>query len=203
MVYSLLFSLPGTPVLFYGEEIGMGEDLRAEGRSAVRTPMQWTSEPSGGFSTAPADQLPGPVVQGRFGPEHVNVADQRRDPGSLLRFVQTLARRYRECPELGWGSLEVLEQPHRAVLAHTVTWDDGRLLAVHNLGPDPVRVPLVLPGTGPGDRLADLLVDGVGAVERAAADDRPLGPDGATELALDGHGYRWLRLVRPGDRRLL
>ena len=203
MVYSLLFSLPGTPVLFYGEEIGMGEDLRAEGRFAVRTPMQWTDEPSGGFSTAPADQFPGPVVQGRFAPEHVNVADQRRDPGSLLRFVQTLARRYRECPELGWGSLEVLDQPHRSVLAHTVTWDDGCLLALHNLGPDPVRVPLVLPGTGPGDRLADLLVDGVAAVEAAAAADRLLGPDGATELALDGHGYRWLRLVRPGDRRLL
>ncbi|MBA3294942.1 MAG: trehalose synthase, partial [Geodermatophilaceae bacterium] len=69
MVYSLLFSLPGTPVLFYGEEIGMGENLAAEGRYAVRTPMQWTDGRNGGFSTAVRSRLPGPVVEGGFGPE--------------------------------------------------------------------------------------------------------------------------------------
>jgi trehalose synthase len=87
MVYSLLFSLPGTPVLFYGEEIGMGEDLDAEGRLAVRTPMQWTSGRNGGFSTAAPGRLPGPVVSGGFAPEFVNVQDQRHDPESLLSFM--------------------------------------------------------------------------------------------------------------------
>ena len=112
MVYSLLFSLPGTPVLFYGEEIGMGEDLDLEGRMAVRTPMQWTSGRNGGFSAAQPRRLRRPVVTGGFAPEFVNVADQRHDPDSLLAFMKLLVRRYRESPELGWGKLTILDQPH-------------------------------------------------------------------------------------------
>src|SRR3712207_8442470 len=81
MVYSLMFSLPGTPVLFYGEEIGMGESLQAEGRLAVRTPMQWTAGRNGGFSTAPAAKLPGPVGEGGFAPAFVHVAHPRPRPG--------------------------------------------------------------------------------------------------------------------------
>ena len=80
MVYSLLFSLPGTPVLFYGEEIGMGEDLDAEGRLAVRTPMQWTAGRNGGFSRAAPSKLTRPVVEGGFSPEFVNVVP----PGQFL-----------------------------------------------------------------------------------------------------------------------
>jgi len=135
MVYSLLFSLPGTPVLFYGEEIGMGENLAAEGRLAVRTPMQWTDGKNGGFSTAAPSRLPGPVVEGGFAPEHVNVDAQRRDPDSLLHFMMLLIRRYRDCPELGWGRFEVLEQPHDSVLAHSCTWDDACLIRAGGAGP--------------------------------------------------------------------
>jgi len=193
MVYSLLFSLPGTPVLFYGEEIGMGEDLDAEGRLAVRTPMQWTSGRNGGFSTADPDRLPGPVVDGGFAPEFVNVADQRRDEDSLLSFTKLLIRRYRESPELGWGGFELLEQPHREVLAHLCSWDDGALVAVHNLGPEPRTVPLTLHGCDAGHRLEDLLV----------TQTTPVGEDGGVELTLDGYGYRWLRVVGPDDRRLV
>jgi trehalose synthase len=193
MVYSLLFSLPGTPVLFYGEEIGMGENLEAEGRLAVRTPMQWTSGLNGGFSTADPDRLPGPVVDGGFAPRFVNVADQRRDPESLLSFVTLLIRRYRESPELGWGAFTVLEQPHPEVLAHLCSWDDGALVAVHNLGPEPRSVPLVLEGCDSGHRLVDLLCDG----------EQPVDGDGGAELALEGYGYRWLRVVGPDSRRLV
>jgi trehalose synthase len=216
MVYSLLFTLPGTPVLFYGEEIGMGENLAADGRMAVRTPMQWTSGTNGGFSSAPRRTLSGPVVEGGFGPEHVNVADQRRDPDSLLAFVQLLVRRYRECPELGWATrAEILDQPHAAVLAHRCTWQDASMVALHNLGPEAVSVPLRLTDTvrepgeaGPADgtasrasgagddqdvRLVDLLQDG----------ETPVGPDGRVEIELPAYGYRWLRVVRPGARRLL
>ena len=192
MVYSLLFSLPGTPVLFYGEEIGMGENLAAEGRHAVRTPMQWSAERNGGFSTAAPSRLPNPVVEGGFGPEFVNVEAQRRDPDSLLAFMTKLVRRYRECPELGWGEFAVLDQPHRQVLAHTCTLDDACLLAVHNLAGEPVTVPLRLADLPPGTRLVDLLDDG-------SAD---VGDRGDVELALPAYGYRWLRVVRPGDRRL-
>jgi trehalose synthase len=193
MVYSLMFSLPGTPVLFYGEEIGMGENLAAEGRLAVRTPMQWTSERNGGFSTAAPSRLTAPVVEGGFAPEHVNVADQRRDPDSLLAFIALLIRRYRECPELGWAVFDLLDQPFPEVLAHLCSWDDGALVAVHNLGPEPRTVPLMLDGCDASHHLADLLVDGT----------TPLGEDGAFSVSLDGYGYRWLRVNRPGSRRLV
>jgi trehalose synthase len=193
MVYSLLFSLPGTPVLFYGEEIGMGEDLDVEGRLAVRTPMQWTSGRNGGFSNAEPRRLPGPVVSGGFSPEFVNVQDQRRDPNSLLSFMKLLIRRYRESPELGWGEFTVLEQPHREVLAHLCSWDDGALVAVHNLGAEPRTVPLTLADCDASHRLEDLLIPG----------STPVSDKGTVELALEGYGYRWLRIVGSDSRRLV
>jgi trehalose synthase len=193
MVYSLLFSLPGTPVLFYGEEIGMGENLSADGRSAVRTPMQWTAGRNGGFSDAAPSRLPGPVVRGGYGPEHVSVEAQRRDPDSLLHFVSLLVRRYREAPELGWGDLEVLAQPHRAVLAHRLSHDGASTVALHNLGEEGVTVPLRLRDVAAGTRLVDQLVDGT-----VDLDDK-----GRAAVDLEGYGYRWLRVVEPGDRRLV
>ena len=171
----------------------MGEDLRAEGRLAVRTPMQWTAGEGGGFSTAAADRLPGAVVEGAYGPDHVNVQDQRRDPGSLLGFVKHLVRRYRECPELGWGAFAVLDQPHRGVLAHSVTWEDACLVALHNLSAEPCTVPLQVPGAQEGDALVDLL-----SAYAAVA-----GPDGRVDVELGRYGHRWLRTSRPGDRRLV
>jgi glycosidase len=192
MVYSLLFSLPGTPVLFYGEEIGMGEELAAEGRSAVRTTMQWTAGRNGGFSSARRARLAAATVSDGFGPEHVNVESQRRDPESLLSFVSLLVRRYRESPELGWGDLEILDQPHRAVLAHRLTHDDTSTVAIHNLGPDACQVPLRLRDEPEGTVLVDQLCDGT----------TELDAKGRAEVDLDGYGYRWLRLVRPADRRL-
>jgi glycosidase len=194
MVYSLLFSLPGTPVMFYGEEIGMGENLAAEGRMAVRTPMQWTSGNNGGFSRAPKRKLSGPVPEDGYSPEHVNVADQRRDPDSLLNFVQLLVRRYRESPELGWTPrAEILSQPHPAVLAHRSTWGDGSTIAVHNLGPDAVTVPLRFADCDDTVELVDLLQDGTCTIDA----------EGRTDVDLPGYGYRWLRVVREGDRRLI
>ncbi|HUH07411.1 MAG TPA: alpha-amylase family protein, partial [Egibacteraceae bacterium] len=105
LTYSLLFSLPGTPVLFYGEEIGMGENLDVDGRMAVRTPMQWSDEPNGGFSSAPADQLCVPMTeQGDFGYRQVNVDEQRRDEGSLLNWMERMIRLRKLTPEIGWGA---------------------------------------------------------------------------------------------------
>jgi trehalose synthase len=193
MVYSLLFSLPGTPVLFYGEEIGMGENLDVPGRLAVRTPMQWTSDGNGGFSHAAPSRLHRPVTGGGFGPEHVNVADQREDTGSLLAFVKTLVRRYRESPELGWSEFRPIDQEHREVLVHECVQDERRLVAVHNLGNDGRAVTFALDPDLAGSRVTDLLEDGwsTSVLEQ-----------GVVELPLDGYGYRWLRVHSAQERRL-
>jgi len=188
MVYSLLFSLPGTPVLFYGEEIGMGENLEQEGRLAVRTPMQWNSGKNGGFSDAAPSRLASPVVEGSFGPAHVNVEDQRRDPDSLLVFIQTLVRHYRNAPEFGWGTFAVLEQPHSAIFAHSLTWEDRRIVAVHNFSAETMEVPLTLEIEG-----ESLLLDLI------SGDQIDLPSTGKASITLDGYGYRWLRVVRTGD----
>jgi trehalose synthase len=193
MAYSLMFSLPGTPVLFYGEEIGMGENLDVEGRLAVRTPMQWSDQANGGFSRAGRSRLPRPVVGGAFGPDHVNVARQRTDPSSLLEFIALLIRRYRESPELGWAEFKVLEQPHRRVLAHESAWDDRRIIAVHNLSPASCVVPLTIEDCDSSTRLVDLLQ----STASTAIDDQ-----GRCEVALDGYGYRWLRLRSEDSKRL-
>jgi trehalose synthase len=179
MVYSLLFSLPGTPVLFYGEEIGMAEDLRAEGRLAVRTPMQWEPVlPGGGFSTADPSTFPGPMVEGEYGPAHVNVASQHRDPDSLLSWIRLLIQRYRECPELAWGTYQVLDTGEPAVLAHRADCDGGTVVAVHNLSgvKQEVRLPL-----SDVDNLEDLLVDGTSK---------------ASKVSLEPYGCRWFRPAR-------
>jgi trehalose synthase len=192
-VSRLLFSLPGTPVLFYGEEIGMGENLDIDGRLAVRTPMQWTGQRNGGFSRAAPSRLRRPLTDGAFGPEHVNVAAQRSDPDSLLAFIALLVKRYRESPELGWAEFRVLDQPHAHVLAHECVHDDRRVVAVHNLRAASCTVPLVLDGCDRGDHLLDLLQDS-GSV--------PIDDRGRVEVSLEGYGYRWLRLMSRDSRRL-
>ena len=133
------------------------------------------------------------MVDGGFAPEYVNVADQRNDPDSLLSFMKLLIRRYRESPELGWGGFQVLEHPCPEVLAHLSTWDDGALVALHNLGPEPRTVPLTLEDCGSEHRLVDLLQAG----------STSLSDDGSVELQLEGYGYRWLRVVSQDSRRLV
>ncbi|MFI6602228.1 alpha-amylase family protein [Nonomuraea sp. NPDC050536] len=181
MAYSLLFSLPGTPVVFYGEEIGMGENLDAEGRMAVRVPMQWSRE--GGFSQAePERDMP----EGAFSPARVNVADQKRDGDSLLRWFQLLIERYRECPELAWGAHTVLESGHPSVLAHRCDADGATVLAVHNLCDTAAEIDLTLDGLD-GQILTDLLMDG----------RLEVGGDGGVHIPLTPHGCRWFRASEP------
>ena len=184
MAYSLAFSLPGTPVLFYGEEIGMGENLDIEGRLSVRSPMQWSSEPNGGFSTAgDPKKLRRPVTEGKFGPANVNVTAQRRDPDSLLSWFERLARRRRECPELGFGKLELLKTGEPSVLAHRCDWEGSTVVAVHELAGRGAEVELPV---SDGEALVDLFGDG----------EHPL----PATLDLEPYAAHWFRVRRDGVR---
>ena len=185
LAYSLAFSLPGTPVLFYGEEIGMAENLAIEGRYSVRAPMQWSSYPGAGFTTA--DEPSRPLVEdGPFSYREVNAASQRRDPHSLLNWMERLIRRRRECPELGWGDWTLLDAGDRAVFAHRCDWEDSSVVAVHNLAGRAASAHLVLGGEG---ELVDLFED----------EDHDL-EAGELTLELDPYDFRWFRLRRPGAR---
>jgi trehalose synthase len=192
MTYSLLFTLPGTPVLFYGEEIGMGENLDIDGRLSVRTPMQWIDGRNAGFSSARPSQLRRPLVEGQFGPLAVNVASQERDADSLLNWMERAIRRRRETPEFGWGQWSVLDTEDNAVLAHRCAWEGRAVVAVHNFSADPREVVVTLDPDDASLCAMDLLDDGGTTIE-------PEG--GALQLKLEGYGYRWFRLADPDDRR--
>jgi glycosidase len=188
MVYSLLFSLPGTPVLFYGEEIGMGENLDIPGRLSVRTPMQWTSEPGAGFTTADPATLERPFPKGSWSPKNVNVSDQRRDPDSLYVFMRDLVRRYRQCPELGWGKFTSLPCTAASVFAHRCDWEDRSVVALHNLAPRAATVSLRLDDCTQRQVLYDVLGD----------DSVQVAADGSFTVQLPGYGHRWFRYVHGG-----
>src|SRR3954467_15656130 len=143
MAWSLMYSLPGTPVMLYGDEIGMGENLSLEGRMSVRTPMQWAAGAGAGVSTGGG--LVRPVPHGDFGPDRVNVADQRHDPGSLLAFMSRLIHRRRETPELGFGVSTLLENEPPALFAHRCDWQGSSVFAVHNLSGETVAAERLLP----------------------------------------------------------
>ena len=183
LAHSLLFTLPGTPVIRYGQEIGMGEDLSLEERNAVRTAMQWTDGPNGGFSEAPPDRLARPAIaSGPFAYDKVNVEAQQRDPASLLAWIERAIQARKRCPELGRGDLRILETDQPAVLGHAATFEGGTMVAVHNLGETPVTVRVDLSGID-GEELTDQL--GEPSV-RALADE--------LELELERYGFRWYRV---------
>ncbi|NGM13749.1 alpha-amylase family protein [Verrucosispora sioxanthis] len=186
LAYSLQFSLRGTPVLRYGEEIGMGEDLSLDGRQAIRTPMQWSNQPNAGFSTAEPEKLVRPVIdKGEFGYEKVNVTLQRRDRTSLLAWFERMIRTLREAPEIGFGSTTHIDVPMPpGVLAHRADGPTGTMVFLHNLGTTDAEVDLsrLQPEADlPIDVLADRNYDDVGKLDK---------------LQLSGHGYRWIRLCR-------
>jgi len=195
MAYSLAFSLPGTPVLFYGEEIGMGENPDIPGRLAVRSPMQWTGGDNGGFSRAPKRRLTRPLPEGLYGAERVNAADQRRDHDSFWWFMRNLIYTYREQPETGWSDIEILKQPNRAVLAHVCREESGwAMAALHNFAAEGCLVPIEIADLPKGSILVDLLND---------LEEIELDPHGRVDVDLEPYGYRWLRVKRPEDEPIV
>lgn len=179
--YSLLFTLPGTPVLRYGQEIGMGEDLTKKGRDSVRTLMQWSAGENGGFSNAPRKKLVRNIIsKGPFSYEKINVNDQHRDPGSLLNWIDRAINFRKECPEFGWGEFKSIKTGNPAVFAYMRSSVKGVAVAVHNFSNEEVKVKLEL------DKNLEVIdVFGDKKYETMDLNTR--------ELKLSAYGYRWLK----------
>jgi maltose alpha-D-glucosyltransferase / alpha-amylase len=187
MAYALMLSLPGTPVINYGEEIGMGEDLSLNERDSVRTPMQWSAAVNAGFSTAKAGELISPVVdEGDFDYRQLNVASQRQDSESLLNWLERAIRVRKENPEFGWGKVDIVETGDPAVFGHRLEHDGGVVIGVHNLSDKATRVKLDV-SEYEGRRLVDLIDHS----EREPVEGQ------RHEVDMDGYGFHWFR-VAPG-----
>lgn len=181
LAYSLLFTLPGTPVLRYGQEIGMGEDLSLEERKSVRTLMQWSKEKNGGFSNVEPEQLVRETIsEGPFSYKKVNVIDQHRDPSSLLNWMSRAIHIRRETPEFGWGEYEVLETNNPKVFAHYIKSNKGMAIAFHNFSDKEENVKLELENP-------ETIIDIFGDKKYENFD-----PD-KQEIKLSSNGYRWMR----------
>jgi maltose alpha-D-glucosyltransferase/alpha-amylase len=184
VAHSLLFTLPGSPVLYYGDEIGMGDNIWLEDRDGVRTPMQWTAGPNAGFSTAPSDALDVPVIDdGPAAYELVNVEAQKADSDSLLNWLKATIRVRKTCSALARGDIQFLTPPNPAILAYLRSHKDEAILIVNNLSDQDHTVELDLGefvGVQPHDLLTGEKLPQVSSV--------PYG------LALTRYGFRWLRL---------
>lgn len=183
LAYSLMLTLPGTPIFRYGQELPMGEDLSREGREAVRTAMQWSREKNGGFSSADPDELVRPVIdEGPFGYHEVNVTDDRRDPNSLLNWLARAISIRKDMPEFGRGRHEFMDTGDARVLAHRCHVEHRFGLAVQNLCGEEVEITLDLT-----EDEADNLLDVFGDCAY-----EPFDPDEPV-IRLHPYGYRWFR----------
>ncbi len=180
LAHGLLLSLPGSPILYYGDEIGMGDEYLLEDRDGVRTPMQWTAGPNAGFSDAAEGDLYLPLVSTPgYEPAAVNVTDARRERGSFLDWLRSLLDVRRRHPVFGTGSFVPVGATHPAVLAFMRRNGEEEALVVANLSEDEVAVTLA---TGAGDH-------------RSILGNRVVAGDGAVALA--GREFDWLTRPRP------
>jgi maltose alpha-D-glucosyltransferase/alpha-amylase len=195
LFHGLLFSLPGSPVMYYGDEIGMGDNIYLGDRDGVRTPMQWTPDRNGGFSTADFAQLYLPsLMDPVYGYSSINVESQLRNPGSLLHWVQRMVHARKQHPVFGTGSFEVLDVANESVLAYLRRQDrddsaDDIVLCVNNLSKvsQPVEIDL---SSLAGKRPVELF----GRVEFPAIGELPY------FVTLPPYGFYWFSLVdEPGD----
>jgi maltose alpha-D-glucosyltransferase/alpha-amylase len=147
LMNSLLFSMPGTPVMYYGDEIGMGDNIHLGDRDGVRTPMQWTPDRNGGFSKADPERMVLPALQGSlYGFEVVNVESQSRDPHSLLNWTRRMLTVRRRYQAFGRGAIRFLRPANRKILAYLRCYEGETLLCVANLSRAAQAVELDLSG---------------------------------------------------------
>ena len=145
LMNSLLLSMPGTPVIYYGDEIGMGDNIHLGDRNGVRTPMQWSPDRNGGFSRAdPAALVLPPIMDPLYGYGAVNVEAQTRDPHSILNWTRRMLAVRRRHPALGRGTLTFLYPKNRKILAYLREYQDETILCVANLAHSPQAVELDL-----------------------------------------------------------
>jgi maltose alpha-D-glucosyltransferase/alpha-amylase len=183
LAYSLMMTLPGTPVIRYGDEIGMGDNLKLPERNCARTPMQWSTEPNGGFTSSDKPVLP-VIHDGPYGFEHVNVAGQRRDPNSLLNWMERIIRMRKEVPEIGWGDFSFLSTGTAEVLAMQYGWRNNSVAFVHNLSGKPREINLSVMMGEKGCVLVNLL----------SADHSQPDSKGHHRILMEPYGYRWFRV---------
>ncbi|HKN90047.1 MAG TPA: alpha-glucosidase C-terminal domain-containing protein, partial [Acidimicrobiia bacterium] len=168
LFHAMLFSLPGSPILYYGDEIGMGDNVFLGDRDGVRTPMQWSPDRNAGFSRADFAQLySAPLMDPVYGYQALNVEGELRDPSSLLHWLQRMLQVRKRHPLFGIGSFEVLSAENPSVLAYVREWEDDVVLCVNNLSrfAQPVelslqrfegRTPIELLGRVPFPRIGEL-----------------------------------------------
>jgi maltose alpha-D-glucosyltransferase / alpha-amylase len=183
LAYSLMMTLPGTPVVRYGDEIGMGDNLKLPERNCARTPMQWSTEPHAGFTKHDKPVLP-VISTGPYGFEHINVADQRRDPNSMLNWMERIIRMRKEVPEIGWGDFSFIPTETAEVLAMQYDWRNNSVVFVHNFSSEARQIRLhIMPGEGKCE-LVNLL----------SADHSDPDTKGHHSILMEPYGYRWFRV---------
>jgi maltose alpha-D-glucosyltransferase/alpha-amylase len=188
LLHSLLFSLPGTPIVYYGDEIGMGDNIHLGDRNGVRTPMQWSADRNAGFSRADPAQLYSPVIADpTYGYQSVNVEAQLRTPSSLLHWMRRLIAARKRSRVFGRGTLRFLPAANTRVLAHLRQYQGETVLAVHNLAPSAEPVELNL-----SEFRGAIPVEMLGEARFPAIGEQPY------FLSLGPYGYYWFRLYQPG-----
>jgi maltose alpha-D-glucosyltransferase/alpha-amylase len=187
LAYSLMFTLPGTPVLRYGDELGMGDDLKLPERNCARTPMQWSNEPHGGFTKCDKPHVP-VISEGPYGFEHINAAIQRRHPDSLLNWTERIIRMRKEVPEIGWGDFAVIPSRDPAVLVLRYDWRNNWVLFVHNLDAKPHEITFSVGLDGENAEHGKLLVN------LLAEDHSHADRNDRHRLVIEAYGYRWYRV---------
>ena len=184
LLNAILFSMRGAPILYYGDEIGMGDDIWLDDRDGVRTPMQWSAASNAGFSTAHSDQLYAPVIDdATYGYRQVNVAMQQADPDSLLNWTRRMIRIRKAHPVFGRGDLRFLTPENEHVLAYVRRGAGEEILVLVNLSASAQTVTLDLAAAA-GKTPLDVL------------SEKRLAPvtDAPYVLELPPYGYRWLSL---------
>ncbi|MGH7318986.1 MAG: maltose alpha-D-glucosyltransferase [Candidatus Rokuibacteriota bacterium] len=190
LLQSLLFTLPGTPIIYYGDEIGMGDNIHLGDRNGVRTPMQWSADRNAGFSRADPEGLYSPVIADPiYGYQAVNVEAQRRAASSLLSWMRRLIATRKQSRVFGRGALRFLNPANTRVLAHLREYEGETVLVVHNLAGSAEPVELDL------REFRDAVpVEMLGGTRFPAVGERPY------ELTLGPFGFYWLQLSRPATR---
>jgi maltose alpha-D-glucosyltransferase/alpha-amylase len=141
LAHSLLFTLPGSPIMYYGDEIGMGDNIWLPDRNGVRMPMQWNAEPSAGFSDLPMQSLYSPVIDdGVYGPTRINVEMQRKNPESMWNIIRQMIAIRKEHRAFGWGEFEWIDSASNSIAAYKRKHEGETILVINNLANQPQNI---------------------------------------------------------------